>query len=132
MGRRAAVCGLLVVLITPSSAFLRTATAGMNAPPSQAELQRNAKIHSQGSPAPHRIVLGWAFYFYSDILRPARGGRCPMYPSCSQYSRLALRNHGLVGGLLRTGDRLTRCGADGHLYPLALTDQGLYRLDPVR
>jgi len=45
-------------------------------------------------------------------LRPVRRGECPMYPSCSEYSRQAFARFGVVRGWIMTADRLMRCGRD--------------------
>ncbi len=50
--------------------------------------------------------------FYRKYLSPVAGGRCPMYPSCSQYSIECFSKHGLLMGWIMTWDRLYRCGRD--------------------
>ncbi len=53
--------------------------------------------------------------FYTGTLNHLEGvrrGSCPMYPSCSQYSRQAVSRHGFVKGWVMTMDRLMRCGRD--------------------
>ncbi|MBW2514060.1 MAG: membrane protein insertion efficiency factor YidD [Deltaproteobacteria bacterium] len=47
-----------------------------------------------------------------DHLAPVRRGACPMYPSCSEYSRQAVEKHGFVIGWAMAMDRLLRCGRD--------------------
>ncbi|MFC1812143.1 membrane protein insertion efficiency factor YidD [Thermodesulfobacteriota bacterium] len=59
---------------------------------------------------------------YSSILEIYRGplnhlsavrrGECPMYPSCSEYSKQAIHKHSFVVGWAMTMDRLMRCGRD--------------------
>lgn len=49
---------------------------------------------------------------YKRHISPVDGDRCPMYPSCSQYSLQAFRKHGLFMGWMMTCDRLLRCGRD--------------------
>ncbi len=61
-----------------------------------------------------------------------RGGQCPMYPSCSQYSRQAVARHGPVIGWVMTTDRLLRCGRDEtHLSPRILINGRYKTYDPV-
>ena len=43
-------------------------------------------------------------------LSAVRRGQCPMYPSCSQYSREAVAKHGALMGWVMGMDRLMRCG----------------------
>ncbi len=45
-------------------------------------------------------------------LDAVRRGVCPMHPSCSEYGRQAVRNHGFVIGWAMAMDRLLRCGRD--------------------
>jgi putative component of membrane protein insertase Oxa1/YidC/SpoIIIJ protein YidD len=59
---------------------------------------------------------------YSSILEIYRGplnhlsavrrGNCPMYPSCSEYSKQVIHKHGFTVGWMMTMDRLMRCGRD--------------------
>ena len=61
-----------------------------------------------------------------------RGGQCPMYPSCSQYSRQAVARHGLFIGTVMAADRLMRCGRDEtRLAPTIRVDGQLKTYDPV-
>jgi putative component of membrane protein insertase Oxa1/YidC/SpoIIIJ protein YidD len=60
--------------------------------------------------------------FYEGIIRFYRGplnhlqsvrrGECPMYPSCSEYSRQAIARFGFAKGWVMSMDRLMRCGRD--------------------
>ncbi len=50
--------------------------------------------------------------FYQDHISAADGGRCPMYPSCSEYAARAIKKHGPVIGWIMACDRLVRCGRD--------------------
>lgn len=49
---------------------------------------------------------------FRRYISPIDGDRCPMYPSCSQYSLEAFNKHGLLMGWIMTCDRLLRCGRD--------------------
>ncbi len=61
-----------------------------------------------------------------------RGGQCPMYPTCSQYSRQAIARHGPAIGWMMTTDRLLRCGRDEtHLATKIMVDGQLKTYDPV-
>ena len=48
-------------------------------------------------------------YFYRYTLGVLFPGGCKYHPSCSQYGIDALRQHGLVKGVILTGWRLLRC-----------------------
>ncbi|UCG99851.1 MAG: membrane protein insertion efficiency factor YidD [Deltaproteobacteria bacterium] len=49
---------------------------------------------------------------YRTYISSIGGNRCPMYPTCSKYSVLAFKEHGLFIGWMMTIDRLFRCGRD--------------------
>jgi putative component of membrane protein insertase Oxa1/YidC/SpoIIIJ protein YidD len=46
--------------------------------------------------------------FFQQNISAVDGARCPMYPTCSGYSSLALRKHGALIGMMMTVDRLYR------------------------
>lgn len=80
-----------------------------------------------GVKAPHD-ALG----FFSQYISPIDGDRCPMHPSCSQYSRRAFQKHGLILGWIMTCDRLMRCGRDElTASPRVVVDGTLKCHDPV-
>jgi uncharacterized protein len=47
----------------------------------------------------------WMLSFYQKTVGPVVSGRCPMYPTCSQYSAQAIRKHGPAIGIIMTADR---------------------------
>lgn len=60
------------------------------------------------------------------------GDRCPMYPTCSQYSLEAFEKHGAIMGWVMTCDRLLRCGRDEVLLaPVVVTGGEQRCFDPV-
>ena len=56
--------------------------------------------------------LGFLVEVYRAYISPIDGKSCPMYPSCSKYSLLCFKKHGLFIGWMMTCDRLFRCGRD--------------------
>lgn len=52
-----------------------------------------------------------------------------MTPSCSEYGRIAVQNHGLGKGILVAGDRIHRCGHDLYYYDKAATRYGVVHED---
>ncbi|PLX86727.1 MAG: hypothetical protein C0618_08615 [Desulfuromonas sp.] len=46
--------------------------------------------------------------FFQKYISPVDGARCPMFPTCSAYSRQALKKHGPLIGTMMTVDRLFR------------------------
>lgn len=80
--------------------------------------------------------------FYDGIIKSYRGplnhlkavrrGVCPMYPSCSEYSRQAIARFGFLKGWVMSMDRLMRCGRDEmHLAPKIWVDGQLKYFDPI-
>ncbi len=64
------------------------------------------------------------FRFYRTALRDGLGSSCSMYPSCSSYSSLAIKEKGLFKGSLLTADRLMRCGHDLSFYSSIIQRSG--------
>ena len=112
-------------------AALVSAAAGDLRAPEDRLCPRVASASAAPRAANHAVVASWAYRFYRTSVRPARGGRCPMSPSCSRYSQEALAKHGPVVGLCLTADRLMRCGADARCYRTGYTARGFCRLDPA-
>ncbi|MGD9128849.1 MAG: membrane protein insertion efficiency factor YidD [Planctomycetia bacterium] len=70
--------------------------------------------------------------FYAGTLNhlsAVRRGSCPMHPSCSQYSRQAVRRNGLLLGWIMTMDRLLRCGRDELTYAPLVFAEGTWKYD---
>ena len=44
--------------------------------------------------------------FYRRVISPVDGNRCVMAPTCSLYGHQAIREHGVVMGMILTADRL--------------------------
>jgi putative component of membrane protein insertase Oxa1/YidC/SpoIIIJ protein YidD len=47
-----------------------------------------------------------------DHFSAVRASECPMYPSCSEYSKQAAEQYGPFLGWMMSVDRLMRCGRD--------------------
>ncbi len=61
-----------------------------------------------------------------------RYGECPMYPSCSEYSRQAFQKYGVFVGTMIAADRLMRCGRDElKSAPLIFVDGKMKYYDPL-
>ena len=56
-----------------------------------------------------RIALMGAIDFYTKRISPIGASRCGFHPSCSSFGRQAVREKGVLLGVIMTGDRLTRC-----------------------
>lgn len=65
-------------------------------------------------------------------LSAVRRGPCPMHPSCSEYTRQAMAQHGRIKGWLMAMDRLMRCGRDEtRLAPTVRVNGQIKYYDPV-
>jgi putative membrane protein insertion efficiency factor len=51
---------------------------------------------------------------YQRWISPAFGQRCRYYPSCSEYAVQAVRDFGILRGLVLAGWRLLRCNPLSH------------------
>jgi putative membrane protein insertion efficiency factor len=51
---------------------------------------------------------------YQRLISPALGPRCRYYPSCSEYAVQAIREFGILRGLVLAGWRLLRCNPFSH------------------
>ena len=68
---------------------------------------------------------------FRDHISPIDGDRCPMYPTCAQYSIECFEKHGLIIGWLMTCDRLFH-EADEMKQATMIRVYGSYRFyDPV-
>lgn len=73
----------------------------------------------------------WILAIYQNYITHIDGDRCPMYPTCSQYSVQALRKHGPILGVIMTADRLLH-EADEAKYAFMVRVGNRYRYsDPV-
>ncbi len=73
---------------------------------------------------------GWLF-FYQRCLTSVTASRCPMIPSCSNYSLEAIRKHGAIMGILLTADRLLHEWEEQRHVPLVRRQGRVGRWDPV-
>ncbi len=67
---------------------------------------------------------------YQALVSPLLPPRCKFHPTCSAYALDALREHGLVRGLVLAGWRLLRCNpwSDGGFDPASA--QTLFKRRP--
>ena len=69
--------------------------------------------------------------FFSEVISPVDGDRCPSYPTCAAYSKEAYQKHGAFVGTLMTVDRLFH-EADEYRFSPTVKVYGVYRIyDPV-
>jgi putative membrane protein insertion efficiency factor len=78
----------------------------MNGPPETKTLSAPAKTPETSVV---RIALTGAIDFYRKRISPIGASRCGFHPSCSAFGLQAVREKGVLLGVIMTADRLTRC-----------------------
>jgi len=58
---------------------------------------------------PVSLVFGGMLFVYQNTISYQFSADCLYNPSCSEYSKKALRKYGLIKGCFLSADRLTRC-----------------------
>ena len=78
------------------------------------------------------VIVSVAFLFYKEFISSQDNPSCVFTPSCSEYAVEAVQEHGLIVGLLKTFDRLSRCHGlvNPRHYPFDTEKKRYY--DPVR
>ena len=56
-----------------------------------------------------RAVATWPIVFYQRFVSPGLPRRCKYEPTCSSYAVQAIREYGILRGLVLGGWRLLRC-----------------------
>ena len=56
-----------------------------------------------------RVLASAPIRFYQRMLSPAMPQRCKYYPTCSEYAVGAIRQYGILRGVVLAGWRLLRC-----------------------
>lgn len=69
--------------------------------------------------------------FYQHFISPMDGDRCPLYPTCSQFSIQAIRRHGPLVGLVMTSDRLMHEADERHLSQAVMVGDRMRSLDSL-
>lgn len=83
-----------------------TASADMNAPGSR----EAPPVPTPGYP---ELLAHWALWIYQKPASLFLHSNCPMHPSCSNYAKEAVREHGAFLGSLLAADRLIHEGTEG-------------------
>jgi uncharacterized protein len=60
-----------------------------------------------------KVVTG-PITLYRRFISPLMAPRCRYYPTCSAYAAEAIRNYGVLRGLVLAGWRLLRCNPLSH------------------
>lgn len=97
---------LVFLLLLPVASWCSPAT--MNAPRMQDHHHKAASYNSPETSVANPVFIG-AIDFYRNVISPMSGARCGFSPSCSTFSRQAVKEYGPIQGIMMTADRLTRC-----------------------
>jgi putative membrane protein insertion efficiency factor len=68
--------------------------------------------------------------FFQNFISPVDGDRCAMYPTCSAYSRQAIKKYGAIKGFVMTADRVIHEGDEQRFAPLIRKGGSLSYYDP--
>ena len=78
-----------------------------------------------------RAVLGWLvtlpIVVYQRAISPLIPDRCKYYPSCSSYAVQAIKEFGILRGLVLAAWRLLRCNPWSHGGHDPVEAQGLFK-----
>jgi putative membrane protein insertion efficiency factor len=74
---------------------------------------------------PVGLLFGGSLYVYQNILSKHLSADCLFTPGCSEFSKQAIKETGLLQGTLLTIDRVNRCNR------IAATDLKIYTVDPL-
>jgi putative membrane protein insertion efficiency factor len=73
---------------------------------------------------PLGLLFGGTLYVYQNILSKHISAGCLFTPSCSEFSKQAINEEGLLKGTILTCDRVNRCNR------IAAQDLKYYSIDP--
>lgn len=85
---------------------------------------------SRGRSVASDVGYGW-LRIYQTLLAPLGTAKCPMTPSCSTYSILAIHKHGVACGIMMTADRLIHEADEKRWVRLVGTELGPKYADPL-
>jgi putative membrane protein insertion efficiency factor len=74
-----------------------------------------------------RQVVSLPIHAYRLLVSPLLGPRCKYQPTCSRYALDAVREWGVLRGLVLAGWRLLRCNPWSHGGVDHARDQGVFR-----
>ncbi|HEA65025.1 MAG TPA: membrane protein insertion efficiency factor YidD [Candidatus Aminicenantes bacterium] len=56
-----------------------------------------------------RYIIAFFIILYQKLISPLIGSKCRFYPTCSQYSKEAVLEHGALKGLFLSIKRIIKC-----------------------
>lgn len=90
--------------------------------------RQDIKTHQQNPIAkynPVTLILKGSMYVYQNVLSPQLARSCPYGITCSNFSKQAITEFGIVKGVFLSADRIMRCNRIGVLdvHPLDINEQ---------
>ena len=118
-------------LIDAHSSFDSAAYRQYRRPGNSATLMQ---VHHSGALAqynPVSLFFRGAMFAYQHVLSPQLSSHCPYQITCSNFSKQAIGEFGLVKGLFLSADRITRCTRIGlmDVHPINFAEDGTI-IDP--
>jgi uncharacterized protein len=74
---------------------------------------------------PVNLLFGGTLYVYQNVISRHISANCLYNPSCSEFSKDAIREYGVLKGAILSVDRVNRCNI------LSVMDLKNHRLDPA-
>lgn len=132
-----AVSIFLLILVLAQTAHAESWGPWSTSPQTPAISQPADRELKQGGPEQQSQNIAatpflWLLTFYQKVIGRVNSGRCPMYPTCSQYSVQAIRKHGPVVGIIMTADRLMHEGSEQDYVPRIKVGDRYRFSDPVQ
>ncbi len=97
----------------------------------RADREAPAKLREEKVPGIAATPFLWLLKIYQNFISPVKGDRCPLYPTCSQYSVEALQKHGPVIGIIMTADRLIHESDEPAFVPYKKVGNRYRFIDPL-
>jgi uncharacterized protein len=96
----------------------------MNASP------RGGTAHASATQRAVRSLAAAPIVLYQRFISPAIPRRCKYEPTCSRYALDAIREYGILRGLVLAGWRLLRCNPWSHGGYDPVEAQSVFRIEP--
>ena len=117
---------LLALFCTPSGAMEEPWSVSRKSP-----VFDSASKGLNKESSPHFNALIWAVDGFQEFISPVDGDRCTMYPTCSAYSKEAIKKYGTVKGFIMTSGRLLHEADESSYAPIINIHGKLRYYDPV-
>jgi uncharacterized protein len=74
---------------------------------------------------PVSMTFGGLMYFYQNVISRQFSASCLYSPSCSDFSKLSIKELGLIKGIFMTADRIMRCNriAQMDIHPMQVDEK---------